>query len=287
MRRGRLMAFDQHPPGRRRARLYQIIFEADTPAGKAFDVVLIVAILLSVLAVMLESVAGIRERHLTLLRAAEWVFTILFTVEYLLRLVAVRSPRQYALSFFGVVDLLAIVPTYLSVLLPGAQYLLAIRLLRILRVFRVLKLMHWLNKADILMAALRQSRRKITVFIFAVLTLDVILGSMMYLVEGPEHGFTSIPVAIYWTIVTLTTVGYGDISPQTPLGQSLASLIMIIGYGIIAVPTGIVTAELTRAGDRQPIVAPANCPRCETSIRDADARFCRRCGEQLPRVVPA
>lgn len=274
------MAFDQHPPGGWRARLYEVIFESDTPEGKAFDVVLIVAIVLSVMAVMLESVAGIRAKHLTGLRTAEWFFTILFTVEYVLRLLAVRSPRQYAFSFFGVVDLLAIVPTYLSVLLPGAQYLLAIRLLRILRVFRVLKLINYLNEADVLLAALRQSRRKITIFIFAVLTLDVILGSMMYLVEGPENGFVNIPVAVYWTIVTLTTVGYGDISPQTPLGQSLASLIMIIGYGIIAVPTGIVTAELTRAASL-PSAPPATCPHCGTSIRDPEARFCRHCGEQL------
>jgi voltage-gated potassium channel len=267
-----------------RGGLYEVIFKSDTTAGRAFDVILIGAIIVSVAAVMLESVASIRIEHLPALRASEWFFTVLFTIEYLLRLLCVRHPLHYALSFFGIVDLLAVAPTYLSVLLPGAQYLLAIRLLRILRVFRVLKLIHWLNEADVLVTALRQSRRKIIVFIFAVLTLDVVLGSMMYLVEGPENGFTNIPVAIYWTIVTLTTVGYGDISPKTPLGQSLASLIMIIGYGIIAIPTGIVTAELARAGSappEKPVVAPVNCPRCDASIHDPDARFCRRCGERL------
>lgn len=258
--------------------LHEVIFEADTAAGRAFDVALIAAILASVVAVMLESVAGVRARYGDLLIAAEWGFTILFSVEYLLRLVCVSSPMRYARSFFGVVDLVAVLPTYLSVLVPGAQYLLVVRLFRILRVFRVLKLVPYVAEAQVLLRAMRNSRRKITVFLLTVVILVVILGSMMYFVEGPEHGFTSIPVAVYWAIVTLTTVGYGDISPQTPFGQALASLVMIIGYGIIAVPTGIVTAEMTRAS-RQ--VSGQACRRCAAEGHDPDAAFCRICGEKL------
>ncbi|MCH8961110.1 MAG: ion transporter, partial [Bacteroidetes bacterium] len=231
-----------------RLTLYIIIFESDTPPGKAFDVALILTIFASVAAVMLESVSAIGSRYGAILYASEWVFTILFTIEYILRLICVGRPLRYARSFFGIVDLLAVIPTYFSVLFPGAQFLLVIRLLRILRVFRVLKLVQYLSAADILMEALRASRRKIVVFLVALLTLVVILGSLMYLIEGAENGFTSIPRSIYWAIVTLTTVGYGDISPQTGLGQALAAVVMIMGYGIIAVPTGIVTAEMTRIG---------------------------------------
>lgn len=269
-----------------RQRLYIVIYESDTPVGKAFDVVLILTIIASVMAVMLESVSAIRARFGGLLYAAEWVFTMLFTIEYILRLVSVGRPLRYALSFFGIVDLLAVIPTYISVVFPGAQFLLVIRLLRILRVFRVLKLVHYLSEADILMEALHASRRKITIFLVAVITLVVILGSLMYLVEGAQNGFTSIPRSIYWAIVTLTTVGYGDISPQTDLGQALAAVIMIIGYGIIAVPTGIVTAEIARASrGAPPSVRDGTraliCPRCYAAGHDDDAAFCKKCGAQL------
>ena len=221
--------------------LHEIIFEADTPAGKLFDILLIVSIVISVVLVMLDSVSGIRATYGRQLYVGEWVFTILFTVEYLLRLLCVGRPLAYATSFFGMVDLLAILPTYLSIFIPGSQYLLVIRLLRVLRIFRVLKLVPYLGEARLLVQALRASRRKIIVFLFTVMILVVIFGSLMYLIEDPDSGFTSIPRSIYWAIVTLTTVGYGDISPQTGLGQLLAALIMVIGFGMIAVPTGIVT----------------------------------------------
>lgn len=265
------------------SRLYHIIFEADTRLGKAFDVLLILVIIASVIVVMMESVASYRAQYPSFLRAAEWVFTILFSVEYLLRLACVDRPARYARSFFGVIDLLAVIPTYLSILVPGAQFLLVVRLLRILRVFRVLKLAAYLVEVDLLVMALRDSRRKILIFMFAVLTLTVILGSLMYLIEGDANGFTSIPRGVYWAIVTLTTVGYGDISPKTDIGQAFASLIMILGYGIIAVPTGIVTAEMTRqAIDRKGERGSQDeCPRCGLDPHDADARYCKRCGEAL------
>ena len=228
-----------------RHRAHEVIYEADTPAGKAFDVALIATILLSILVVMLESVAGVKKEFGTVLRSAEWAFTILFTLEYGLRILCVGRPLRYVRSFYGVVDLLAILPTYVSLIFPGAQALLVIRALRILRVFRVLKLVSYVSETETLMRAMRASGRKILIFVFGIMTLVVILGSWMYLIEGPEHGFTSIPKSIYWAIVTLTTVGYGDITPETSLGQALASVIMIMGYGIIAVPTGIITAELT------------------------------------------
>ena len=256
---------------------HEIIFESDTTLGKAFDVALIVAIIASVVTVMLESVAEISIAHGELLRLAEWAFTLAFTVEYLLRLVCVQRPLSYAGSFFGLVDFLAIVPTYLTVLLPGAHYMIVIRLLRILRVFRVLKLARFTNEGTALLAAMRSSRHKIAVFVFTVLTLVTILGSLMYLVEGAEHGFTSIPRSIYWAIVTLTTVGYGDIAPQTVLGQAMAACLMILGYGIIAVPTGIVTAELIR-GD--PLSGQA-CQHCACEGHRQGARHCFRCGEAL------
>lgn len=232
-------------------RLYHIIFESDTPPGKAFDVALLIAILLSVLAVMLESVSSIVSQYGKIIRACEWVFTVLFTIEYFLRIYCARNRKGYILSFYGIVDLISIIPTYLSLIVVGTQYVLMIRSLRLLRVFRVLKLYHFLGEAEILGRALRQSAAKITVFIGTVITLIFIVGSMMYLIEGPEHGFTSIPVSIYWAIVTLTTVGYGDIAPQTVLGQMLASIVMIMGYGIIAVPTGIVSVEISKADSRR------------------------------------
>ncbi len=262
-----------------RRKAHEIIFESDTPAGRAFDVALIVLILMSLGAVVLESVGSLRAVSGRTLRAAEWFFTIVFSIEYILRLMTVGRPMRYAFSFYGIIDLLAVAPTYLSLLLPGAQYLLAVRVVRILRIFRILKLAQYLSEANIILLALRASKRKIIVFLFAVLTLVTVLGSLMYLVEGEENGFTSIPVSIYWAIVTLTTVGYGDISPRTPLGQALASFIMILGYAILAVPTGIVTAEFTRAS--LPPVSGQACPACGIQGHDMNAVFCKRCGAKL------
>lgn len=267
------------PGGGLRETLYVIIFEADTPLGKAFDVGLIFCILLSVFAVMLDSVGSIRGVYGGFLYGVEWFFTLAFTVEYFARLVCVRHPAVYARSFFGVIDLLAILPTYASVLVPGAQYLLVIRMLRVLRVFRVLKFVRHIREATALMSALRESSRKITVFLITVLTLVVILGSLMYLIEGEAHGFTSIPRSVYWAIVTLTTVGYGDISPQTPLGQALAAVIMILGYSIIAVPTGIVTVEVSRVMVKE--AKEFACPSCGARGHESDAIFCRHCGAKL------
>lgn len=262
-----------------RERLYIIIFKADTPAGKWFDVILIASIIVSVLAVMLDSVRPISSRHGSLLYFIEWLFTILFTIEYGLRLYCVKSPKRYATSFFGIIDFLAVIPTYLSIFLPGSQYLLVIRLLRVLRIFRVLKLVQYIREANILSKALRASFRKIVVFLFTVMTLVTIFGSFMYLIEGENNGFTSIPRSIYWAIVTLTTVGYGDISPQTNLGQAVAAVIMIIGYSIIAVPTGIITVEISRstkmAANRR------ECPSCRLRDHDTDAEYCKHCGGKL------
>jgi voltage-gated potassium channel len=259
--------------------LREIIFEAETPAGKAFDIGLLIAIILSVVAVLLESVADVRAQYGGMLRAAEWFFTILFTIEYLLRLICVGRPLHYAFSFFGLVDLLAIVPTYLSVLLPGAQSLIVIRALRLLRVFRVMKLVHFVGEARLLQAALHASVRKIIVFLGAVLALVLIIGSLMYLIEGEANGFTNIPLSIYWAIVTMTTVGYGDLAPATVVGRVLASAVMIIGYAIIAVPTGIVTVELAAATRRS--VTTRSCPECATEGHDADAKHCKYCGALL------
>ena len=227
---------------------------------------------------MLESVSTIEAQYGTALRYAEWFFTIVFTIEYILRLISVDHPLRYARSFFGIVDLLAIVPTYLSLLVPGTQFLLVIRLLRILRVFRVLKLAKYIAEAHVLTTALRASRRKITVFLFTVMTLVVILGSLMYFIESDENGFTSIPRSVYWAIVTLTTVGYGDISPQTPLGQALASVVMILGYAILAVPTGIVSVELSRA---EIDLNTRSCHGCSLEGHDKDAVYCKYCGDEL------
>jgi voltage-gated potassium channel len=262
-----------------RRRLHEIIFEADTPAGRFFDAALIVSIVISVILVMLDSVESIRASWGDVLYAAEWMFTLLFTAEYALRLYCVGRPLKYATSFFGIVDLFAILPTYFSILLPGSQYLLVIRVLRVLRIFRVFKLVQYLGEARLLIQALRASRRKITVFLFTVLTLVCIFGSLMYLIEDAAAGFTSIPRSIYWSIVTLTTVGYGDISPQTNVGQLLASVIMIIGYSILAVPTGIVTVEISQAFKKN--ITTQACPDCSREGHDRDARFCKYCGAEL------
>jgi len=262
-----------------RARGHEIIFESDSAAGKAFDVLLILLILMSISVVMLDSVEGVSQRFGFELRVAEWIFTVLFTIEYLLRLACVGRPVRYAGSFFGIVDLFSILPTYLSVLLPGAQAMLVIRMLRILRVFRVLKLAHYVSESEVLMRALYASRRKITIFMFAVFTLVVIFGSLMYMIEGPQNGFTSIPRGLYWAIVTMTTVGYGDISPETNLGQAIAACIMILGYGIIAVPTGIVTAQLTSPASKD--VSGQACPNCGGGGHRFDAVYCCHCAAKL------
>ncbi|MVN85851.1 ion transporter [Deinococcus sp. HMF7620] len=280
------MSSQAHHRAAWRVRLGDVIYNSDTRAGRVFDLFLIAAILASVLAVMLDSVAPLRARYAPQLRAAEWTLTGLFTAEYLLRLLTARRASHYARSFFGVVDLLSLLPAYLALLIPGAQYLLIVRVLRLLRIFRVLKLVRYLSEASVLTRALQASLAKITVFLAVVLTLVVIVGTLMYVVEGPQHGFTSIPTSIYWAIVTMTTVGYGDIAPETPLGKGLASLVMILGYGIIAVPTGIVTVGLTQAQrgawlDTAPTVT---CARCGLSPHEPDARYCRRCGEGLPSL---
>lgn len=256
-----------------------VIFEADTPAGKAFDVALLVAIVLSVAGVFLESVAAIRVDHGLALRYIEWAFTVLFTFEYFLRLVCVGRPLRYASSFFGLVDLLAIAPTYASLVVAGAPSLLIIRTLQLLRIFRVLKLVQFLGEARLLREALRASSRKIIVFLGAVVTLVIIVGSMMYIIEGEESGFTSIPQSVYWAIVTMTTVGYGDVAPATVLGKILASAVMITGYGIIAVPTGIVTSELANLWKEA--VSTRTCPQCATEGHDPDATYCKHCGSRL------
>lgn len=262
-----------------RDRMHEIIFEADTPAGKLFDLLLIISILASVVIVILDSVDSIHDNHGEMLKVLEWTFTILFTGEYVCRLLSVRRPLGYARSFFGLVDLLAIIPTYVSMVFPGAETLLVVRVLRILRLFRILKLVRYVQEARTLMRALRASVAKITVFLFAVLTVVVIMGSIMHLVEGPEHGFPDIPTGMYWAIVTLTTVGYGDITPETPLGKAIAMAIMILGYGMLAVPTGIVSVELSHA-ERNSLNTKA-CRECGFGRNDDDAVFCKRCGGAL------
>ena len=259
--------------------LHEIIFEAETRSGKFFDIALIFFILLSVLIVMLDSLRQINMAYGKILYTLEWIFTVLFTIEYILRLLSVGHPSKYAKSFFGIIDLLSFLPTYFSLLIPGSQYFLVIRILRVLRIFRVLKLVQFLREARLLAQALRASGRKIAVFLFVVLTLVVIFGSLMYIIEGEENGFTSIPVSVYWAIVTLTTVGYGDISPSTGLGQTVAAIVMILGYSIIAVPTGIVSVEICRA--YKDAVSTEACPQCATEGHDVDAVYCKYCGSRL------
>lgn len=263
-----------------RESLHSIIFGSETRLGKVFDIVLIVSIICSVIAVMLGSVRGIQIQYGEILFYIEWFFTVLFTIEYSLRLLSVQRPLLYARSFFGIVDFLSIVPTYLSFLFPSIKYMLVIRILRLLRIFRILKLSAYMGEAQTLMSALKRSRRKILVFLYTILTLVVIFGSLMYVVEGSESGFTSIPKSVYWAVVTLTTVGYGDIAPQTPLGQIIATFIMIMGYGIIAVPTGIYSAELIKSYRPERISNHA-CPDCGETGHDFDAEYCKYCGYLL------
>ena len=256
----------------------EVIFGHDTPAGRFFDVILLTLIILSVLIVVLESVRSIRDAYGFYFQVAEWTVTSLFTVEYVARLLSAEDAKRYATSFSGIVDLLAIAPIYLSLLFAGAHSFAVVRSLRLLRVFRILKLTEYVGEAAVLRVALQESVRKITVFIFAVFTIVIIVGALMYQIEGEAHGFTSIPTAMYWAIVTITTVGYGDILPQTVTGRILASLLMIIGYGIIAVPTGIVTFELARAAGAAPV---RFCSACGLQPHDRDAVHCKRCGAQL------
>jgi len=263
--------------------LHEIIYEADTPAGKFFDIALIVAILVSILVVMLESVEAIDQKYHQILNISEWVITILFTIEYIVRIISIKKPKVYIFSFFGIIDLLSTIPKYLSLFIGGSHYLVAIRALRLLRIFRVLKLVRYLGASAKLTKALKASRAKIFVFIFAVVILCSILGTVMYLVEGNSNsGFTSIPRSIYWAIVTLTTVGYGDIHPITPLGQLIASMIMILGYGIIAIPTGIVSAEYVKSTEKNSI--PTNtqvCSNCNAIKHIDNAKFCFKCGAEI------
>ncbi|TDO05095.1 ion transporter [Sunxiuqinia elliptica] len=258
--------------------LYEIIFEADTPKGKAFDVILLITILISILLVLLESVPSINAEYRGLLRILEWVITLVFTLEYLLRIFIVKRPFKYIFSFYGIIDLLAVLPTYLSLVFVGSHSLVVIRAIRLLRVFRIFKLNRYTVAGNNLSRALWSSREKIFVFLFFIINLVIIVGTLMYLIEGPENGFVSIPSSIYWAIVTMTTVGYGDISPQTPLGQLLASVVMIAGYAIIAVPTGIVTAEMMRTPDKTNTQV---CPQCLHDKHDNDAVFCKKCGTPL------
>lgn len=273
------MAENPTPPTNNfRHKLHTIIYEADTPAGRFFDLTLIILILISVFAVMLESVAGIRKQYGEELEIIEWIITIFFTLEYIGRLIALKQPLKYVFSFYGIVDLLATVPMYISLLFPGSGILLSVRAIRLLRIFRILKLAHFVGASNQLTDALKKSRVKIAVFLFGVIVLCIILGTIMFMIEGPENGFTSIPTSIYWTIVTLTTVGFGDITPATPLGQFFSTVIMIMGYGIIAVPTGLVTAQLmnTKVDTNTQV-----CRNCGAYNHRDDAKYCYNCGEHL------
>ncbi|MBN2104613.1 ion transporter [bacterium] len=262
-----------------RKRLFEVIFEADTPAGKWFDVLLILSILASVLVVFLDSVRSVRAEHGQWLYGLEWTFTLLFTVEYMFRILCVQRPRQYIFSFFGIVDFLGVMPTYLSLFVPGTQYFFVIRILRVQRIFRVMKLVQYLDELQLFFRVIKASRKKIAVFLVMVLIITVIAGSLMYVIEGEINGFTSIPRSVYWAIVTMTTVGYGDISPKTGLGQALAALLIILGYSIIVVPTGIVSVEMSH---QYPAVKTRVCANCGTESHETDARYCRMCGSQLP-----
>lgn len=261
-------------------KLYEVIFEADTLSGKVFDICLLIIILLSTVVVMLESIPTKSAEMATLLTTFEWIFTILFTIEYTLRLTVVKNKVRYATSFLGLVDLLSILPTYLAPFISGTQVLVVIRIIRLFRIFRIFKLSQFIGAGNTLRTALLASRHKIGVFLLTVSMSVIIAGTIMYLVEGEENGFSSIPVSIYWAIVTMTTVGYGDIAPQTPLGQTIASLIMILGYGIIAVPTGIVSAEMYSIKSKENLSTQV-CPHCYKEGHDSDAKFCKYCGGQI------
>jgi voltage-gated potassium channel len=275
-----------HDPAQNKLKsvLYEVIFGFESKAGKLFDLALIFMILTSVLAVMIDSVGEYHEQYGDLLYSLEWFFTIAFTIEYILRIYSSPHPRGYIFSFYGLIDLLSILPTYIAFLFPQSVYLTVVRILRVLRIFRILKLFRYIGEANVLFRALMQARRKIFVFLFSVLTLIVIFGTLMFIIEGPQNGFTSIPRSMYWAIVTVTTVGYGDISPQTGLGQLVAAMTMICGYAIIAVPTGIVGVEIMNEFQRQSAAAtavPRVCNNCNLTRHDNDARYCKRCGTEL------
>lgn len=270
-----------HGPHGARRRLGRIIFGTATPAGRAFDVALLLVILASVLAVMLESVEAIAIRFGTAIRVLDWIFTVLFLAEYSIRLWVARDRLRYMVSFFGIIDVLSILPSFIGIFVTGAHSLLVIRVLRLLRVFRVLKVMRMLGEATQLLNALKSSAAKITVFMGAVLTIVVVMGATMHLIEGAENGFSSIPRGMYWAIVTMTTVGYGDIAPSTVPGQAVAAVLMLLGYGILAVPTGIVSAEFVQAINRGPELQPVACQECGAAGHPDDANFCRVCGTEL------
>ncbi|MFH6770131.1 ion transporter [Gaetbulibacter aquiaggeris] len=266
--------------------LHEIIYEADTPAGKLFDIVLLITIIASIVLVMLESVKHIDSNYHDVLNISEWIITILFSLEYIARIITVKKPFKYIFSFYGIIDLLSTIPKYISLIVGGVHALAALRALRLLRVFRILKLGRYLGASNSLIAALKASRAKISVFLFAVVIVAIILGTIMYMVEGEENGFTNIPKSVYWCIVTLTTVGFGDIAPQTPLGQFIASLVMILGYGIIAVPTGIVSAEYAqhnkpKTKEEDIHLNTQSCPNCSASKHKDHAGFCYNCGYKL------
>ncbi|PTN10386.1 ion transporter [Mangrovibacterium marinum] len=261
-----------------RRKLYEIIFEADSPKGKAFDIALLLIILASIILVMLESVPDINLKYGHTLHILEWAITLIFSIEYIMRVAVVQRPWRYVFSFYGIIDLLSVLPTYLSLVLVGSHSLMVIRAIRLLRVFRILKLSRYTQAGNTLGKALWTSREKIFVFLFFVINLVIIVGTLMYLIEGPEHGFRSIPSSIYWAIVTMTTVGYGDISPETPAGQLMASFVMIVGYAIIAVPTGIVTSEMIRGSRNNNTQV---CSHCLHDQHDNDAVYCKKCGSRL------
>ncbi|HNU59725.1 MAG TPA: ion transporter [Aquaticitalea sp.] len=264
-----------------REKIHEIIYGTHTPEGKLFDIILLIAILYSIIIVMMESVKSFDEKYHQFFNISEWVITILFTIEYGLRIISVYRPKKYIFSFYGIVDLLSTLPKYLSFFIMDSQFLAVFRALRLLRVFRILKLIRFVGESNNIVRALNNSRSKIFIFIFFVLIISIILGTIMFLVEGPENGFDSIPHSIYWTIVTLTTVGFGDITPQTAIGQVIASIIMIIGYGIIAVPTGIVTAEYTATKNKMANRTDSSCQNCGADVIFSDTKYCRKCGHKL------
>lgn len=275
-----MMANTEKPVSPWRKKIHTIVYESATPAGKAFDVALLFMIFTSIIIVMLDSISTLHAKYGNIFLALEWIYTILFSIEFVLRLICIRKPLAYLFSFFGVIDFLSIVPTYMGLFYGGAQTLLVVRALRLLRIFRIFKLRHYVNEMQFLLGAIKGSIRKISIFMLMVFTTVIILGSVMYLVENGQNGFNSIPDSIYWAIVTITTVGYGDISPVTPLGKFVASVIMLMGYGIIAVPTGIITTEMALSV-RKKHHSPDVCASCGKEGHDADARHCKACGAKL------
>lgn len=259
--------------------LHEIIYEADTPNGKLFDLILLITILASIVLVMLESIDSINDSYGTFLNISEWIITGLFTLEYILRIIAIKKPLKYIFSFYGIIDLLSTIPKYLSLIFIGSHHFAALRALRLLRVFRILKLTRYIGASNKLLIALKASRAKIGVFLFFIIILCVILGAIMYMIEGADNGFTSIPKSIYWAVVTMTTVGYGDIAPQTPFGQFIASIIMILGYAIIAIPTGIVSSEISKTDSID--TNTQSCPNCGIDGHKDGAEFCYSCGTKL------